>query len=310
MARRDQGRRRARRTRYAVRDWAAYDRALARRGDITVWVSPEVVAGWRAPIGRRTFSDAAIAAALMVRAVYRLALCQAEGLLASIFALLGLALPVPDHTTLSRRGRALPIERHADADAGLDLAIDSTGLRLARPPGAGTEGWRKLHIGVDDPESGRVLAEEPTRSDVHDTVPVPGLLGRISGRLRRVDGDGAYAGGPTHRVVAERRGALPNAEGVFRPKAPDMRAAARLDPLSGRGRHALVAARDGRLAWARATGYGRRNAAEWTFSRLKRVLGGSLRSRSLQAQRTEATIAVDTLNRMAELGLPRAERVA
>ena len=300
------GRRRGPRARYRVRDWAAYDRALARRGDITVWLSPEAVASWRAPAGRRTFSDAA----LTVRAAYRLALRQAEGLIRSIFTLLGVALPVPDHTTLSRRGRALHLNQHTDAgSSGLDLAIDSTGLRLARPSGAGHAGWRKLHIGVD-PETGRVLAEELTRSEVHDTVPVPRMLGRIKGRLGRVYGDGAYAGGPTYRAVAERRQALPNAEGVFRPRAPDVRAAARLDLLTGRGRHALVVARDGRAAWEKATGYGKHNAAEWTFSRLKRVLGGSLRSRSPEAQHVEARIAVRALNRMAELGMPRAERVA
>jgi len=244
-----------------------------------------------------------------VRAIYHLALRQAERLVRSIFALLGLALSVPDHTTLSRRGRALQLDRHADAGSGLDLAIDSTGLRLAKPPGAGGEGWRKLHVAVD-PDSGRVLAEELTRSEVHDTVPVPRMLGRIKGRLGRVYGDGAYAGGPTYRAVAERRQALPNAEGVFRPRAPDVRAAARLDLLTGRGRHALVVARDGRAAWEKATGYGKRNAAEWTFSRLKRVLGGGLRSHSLGGQRAEVGIAVRVLNRMAELGMPRAERVA
>jgi len=37
-----------------------------------------------------------------------------------------------------------------------------------------------------------------------------------------------YAGGPTYRTVAERCQMLPNAEGLFRPKAPDVRAAARL----------------------------------------------------------------------------------
>jgi hypothetical protein len=63
-----------------------------------------------------------------VRAVYRLALRQAEGPIASIFALLGLALPVPDHTTLSRRGRALRLDRRADAGRGIDLATDSTCL--------------------------------------------------------------------------------------------------------------------------------------------------------------------------------------
>jgi hypothetical protein len=154
------------------------------------------------------------------------------------------------------------------------------------------------------------LAEELTRSDVHDSTPVPALLGAIEGDLGRVYGDGAYAGGPTHRAVAERRQVLPNAEGVFRPKASDVRAAAMLDPLTGRGRHAQCVARVGRAAWERATGYGRRNAAEWTFSRFKRVLGPGLRSRGLDAQRAEAGIAVGALNRMAALGMPRAERVA
>ncbi len=243
-----------------------------------------------------------------MRAVYRLALRQAEGPIASIFALLGLALPVPDHTTLSRRGRALRLDRRADAGRGIDLAIDSTGLRLARPSGVGCEGWRRLHVAVD-PDSGHILAEKLTRSDMHDTVPVPGMLGRIAGRLRRVYGDGAYSGGPTHRVVAERRQLLPNAEGAFRPRAPAVRAAARLDQLSARGRRARHIAREGRAAWRRAMGYGRRNAAEWTFSRLKRVLGGALRSRGSEAQRVEAAIAAAALNRMAEFGMPRTRRV-
>ncbi len=196
-----------------------------------------------------------------------------------------------------------------DAGRGLDLAIDSTGLRVARPRGAGCEGWRKLHIAVD-PDSGSILAEEITRSDVHDSVPVAGMLGRIAGRIGRVYGDGAYAGGPTYRAVAQHPQPLPNAEGVFRPKASDVRVAARLDPLSGRGRHARHVVRDGRAEWECATSYGRRNAAEWSFSRLKRVLGTGLRSRSLDAQRVEAGIAVSALNRMAELGMPQAQRVA
>jgi hypothetical protein len=110
--------------------------------------------------------------------------------------------------------------------------------------------------------------------------------------------------------VAERRQALPDAEGVFGPKASDVRVAATLDPLGGRGRHARHVARDGRAAWERATGYGRRNAAEWTFPRLKRVIAGGLRSRSFDAQRIEAGIAVRALNTMAALGMPRALRTA
>ena len=55
MAAKGRGCQREPRVRYRVRDWVAYDRALARWGDITVWLSPEAVAGWRAPAGRRTF---------------------------------------------------------------------------------------------------------------------------------------------------------------------------------------------------------------------------------------------------------------
>ena len=52
------GRWRGPRARYRVRDWASYDRALAQRGDITVWVSPDAITGWRAPADRRTGSGA------------------------------------------------------------------------------------------------------------------------------------------------------------------------------------------------------------------------------------------------------------
>ncbi|WP_408871584.1 transposase [Craurococcus roseus] len=104
-----------------MRDRAAYDRALARRGAITVWVSPDAAAWWRALAGRHTFSDAAIAAALTVRAVYRLALRQAEGLVGPISALPGLALTVPPSS--GRGGSALDrgTARSFPASSGRDF---------------------------------------------------------------------------------------------------------------------------------------------------------------------------------------------
>jgi len=44
--------------------------------------------------------------------------------------------------------------------------------------------------------------------------------------------------------------------------------------------------------------------------RFKRVLGGVLRSRNPEARRVEAALAVGALNRMAEIGMPKARRVA
>ncbi len=41
-------------TKYRVGNWAEYDRALAQRGDITIWLSPEAIATWEPPgVGKR-----------------------------------------------------------------------------------------------------------------------------------------------------------------------------------------------------------------------------------------------------------------
>ena len=61
------------------------------------------------PGGQSFYSDLAIATALTLRAVFRLALRQTEGLIGSIIRLLGLELAVPDHSTLSRRAETLEL---------------------------------------------------------------------------------------------------------------------------------------------------------------------------------------------------------
>ncbi len=96
------------RQRHKVRNWAEYDAGLRARGSLTVWFSEAAVEGWRAEVrtgrgGQPKYSALAIATALTLRAVFRLALRQTEGLIGSILHLLGLDLAVPDHSTLSRR---------------------------------------------------------------------------------------------------------------------------------------------------------------------------------------------------------------
>ena len=91
--------------------WHDYDASLRQRGSLTVWVADEAIAAWTAEPrttrgGQRTYSALAILTALTLRAVFRLALRQTEGLIGSVIRLLGLDLAVPDHSTLSRRGDA------------------------------------------------------------------------------------------------------------------------------------------------------------------------------------------------------------
>ena len=61
--------------------------------------------------GQPRYSPLAILTALTLRAVFRLAYRQAEGLIGSTISLLGLTLRVPDHTTLSRRSATLAVPR-------------------------------------------------------------------------------------------------------------------------------------------------------------------------------------------------------
>ena len=97
--------------RYRVTNWPDYDRGLVGRGDLLLWIADDALAAWAAPRrrtrgGQARFSDLAIETVLVLASVFRLPLRRAEGFAGSILAVMGRALPVPDHTTLARRRRA------------------------------------------------------------------------------------------------------------------------------------------------------------------------------------------------------------
>src|SRR4051812_41281644 len=108
------------RQQHKVTNWPAYDASLRQRGSLTVWFTDEAIAAWKAEPrttrgGQPWYSELAILTALTLRAVFRLALRQTEGLIGSLMRLLGLTLPVPDHTTLSRRAATLKVPGHGRA---------------------------------------------------------------------------------------------------------------------------------------------------------------------------------------------------
>jgi Transposase DDE domain len=148
-----------------VTNWARYDASLRQRGTLTVWFTDEAIAAWQAVPrtargGQRWYSPLAILTALTLRAVFRLALRQTEGLIGSIISLLGLTLAVPDHSTLSRRAQTMevPPPRSSSSIGGepLHLLVDSTGLKLC---GAGE--WLVEKHGTKTRRSGGPVATEP-----------------------------------------------------------------------------------------------------------------------------------------------------
>jgi hypothetical protein len=104
------------RARYRIRNWREYEAGLKRRGDLTLWLDEAAIAGWHASRrttsgGQALYSDLAIELVLALQLAFHLALRQAEGFASSVLRLLSLDLPVPDHTTLSRRSRTFASRR-------------------------------------------------------------------------------------------------------------------------------------------------------------------------------------------------------
>jgi hypothetical protein len=306
--------------RYRVTNWAEYDASLRKRGSLTMWVTDEAIAGWRAeprttPGGQPRYSALAITTALTLRAVFGLALRQTEGLIGSVIALLGLDLAVPDHSTLSRRAKTLEVTPFRRAGTGpLHLLVDSTGLKLG---GAGEwlvekhgtsrrRSWRKLHIGVDA-DSSEILAVAVTRKEIDDGAVVDALLDQIVDPIDSFTADGDYDQDRVSQAVAKRH---PNAAVIVPPRAGAVVSASAETAPTQRDRHLRMTAERGRMAWQKASGYNLRARIEASIGRYKRVIGDALRSRSDQTEANEVALAAAALNRMLAFGHPNYARIA
>jgi len=277
--------------------------------------------------GQPWYSPLAILTALTLRAVFRLAYRQAEGLLGSVIGLLGLGLRVPDHTTLSRRAATLDVPRPGNADAGagsepMHLLVDSTGLKLCgkgewllEKHGTATRrSWRALHLGVDA-DTGRIVACTLTSKDVDDASQAGPLLDQVAGAVASFTGDGGYDQDRVYDSVAQRH---PEAAVVVPPHAtavPSDTAETAPTQRDGHLQHVEPRgspdiAEHGRMAWQNASGYNRRARVEATMNRRKQVIGDALRAHTDERRATEVAVAVHALNRMLELGRPSYVRVA
>ena len=300
-------------------NWAAYDIALCQRGSLTVWFTEAAIGAWKAEPratrgGQPRYSALAITTALTLRAVFRLALRQTEGLVGSILRLLGLDLAAPDHSTISRRGETVPVSRPRPGSEPVHLLVDSTGLKLYGPGEWLVEkhatrtrpSWRKLHIGVDA-DTGQIIAAELTSKDVDDGSQVGPLLEQIAGPVASFTGDGAYDRDDVYREVCQRH---PDAAVIVPPRSSAVPSATAETAPTKRDRHLQLIAERGRMAWQRASGYNWRALVEADIGRYKRVIGDALRARTERRQTTEVAIAVASLNRMLELGRPEYIRLS
>lgn len=207
------------RQKFKITNWSDYEAGLRQRGSITFWISDAAIANWGAPKrktrgGQRCYSDLAIETTLICGIVFNQPLRQTEGLMTSLLKLLNVDLPVPDHTTLSRRCGNLVVSKVArhhrikGDNEPLHVIVDSTGMKIY---GAGqwledkhgvkaSRKWRKLHFAIDA-DSGEIIAETLSDQNTSDISQMPDLLGQIDRPIASFMGDGAYDSDRTYESL-------------------------------------------------------------------------------------------------------------
>ena len=65
----------------------------------------------------------------------------------SLFQMMKIDLPVPDHSTLSKRGKTLKVKLPKKADSSLNLVLDGTGLKIY-----GEGDWKVRKHGYSTPK--------------------------------------------------------------------------------------------------------------------------------------------------------------
>lgn len=299
---------------YRVANWPEYDRALLRRGDVTVWFEEDFLRRhWRgSATGKRgappKYSDAAIQTLLMLKAVFGLPYRALEGFAGSLMRLMGLDFPVPDHTQMSRRARRLPVViPRRERPGPIHLVVDSTGLKIygegewkVRQHGVGKRRtWRKVHLAVDG-NAKDVVGVEVTTVEWADSEVFEGLVEQVEGAVEQIDADGAYDTRRAYEAAAARGAAL---------AVPPRENAVPWEEGHPRNKVLAQIAEQGLAEWKKSSGYHRRSLAENAMYRLKQLFGDTLASRLFETQVTEVHARVAAMNVMTYLGMPVSVRV-
>lgn len=302
---------------YKVRNWHEYNESLVRRGSLDFWVEQGIIDHWEVKIipparrkrgGQTEYSAQAIETSLMIGKVYHQPLRQTEGLVRAIFKQLGWNLPVPDFSTLSRRGETLRVKLPVQPKDRVVAIIDSTGLKVygegewkVRQHGySKRRSWVKMHVSIDeDGEIRAALCTDPAVDDAEGGIEL--LKQQANDRVEEMLGDGAYDKQKIYDLCNV--GQI----GVVIPPRRDARIwfhGNRAGPPHPRDDNLRLIYRLGRQRWKTSIGYHRRSKVETTMYRRKVIFGDKLRARGTGNQETEVMLTLKGLNRMLYAGRP------
>jgi hypothetical protein len=308
-------------TLYRVKNWTEYEKALVQRGSITFWMSDDfektwMYAGEKQRGSQFEYTDQAILVMLTVKEIFHLTNRGVEGFVSSLFQMLKVNLSVPDHSTLSKRGKDLKVKLPKKTNQSLNIVMDSTGLKIygegewkVRMHGVSKRRtWRKLHVGAN-PEGGEIQAVLLTENNVSDDQAVERLLEQIEQTIIDFAADGAY---DKRKVYDSLNAHSPDVKILIPPRknARIWKHGNTKTERLKRDENLRAIRKDGRTEWKKNSGYHVRSLAETTIFRLKTIFGDDLSARLLETQTTQALIRCAALNKMTHLGMPQSCKVA
>lgn len=306
---------------YRVKNWCEYDKALVQRGSITFWLWDGFEKNWlytgeKQRGSQFDYSDKALEIMLTVKEVFHLTNRQTEGFMRSLFALLKIGLAVPDHSTISKRGKNLKVNLPKKTNQRLNIVMGSTGLKIygegewkVRQHGVSKRRtWRKLHVGVN-PEDSEIQAVLLTENSVSDDQAVEALLAQIEPEIAKFAADGAY---DKRKVYNSLNAHSPEVDILIPPRknARIWKHGNTKTQRLKRDENLRSIRNHGRKEWKKQSGYHVRSLSETVMFRLKTIFGDELSTRLIETQTTQALIRCVALNKMTHLGMPQTYKIA
>ena len=298
-------------------NWSKYNQALKKRGSLTLWISSDIEVDWynKERTGEKgkpkVYSNTAIELVLTVGKIYNQRLRQATGLVESIFKMHGINLPVPDYTTLSRRGNIeVPIKVDPNKE-DVHIIVDGTGLKMygegewkVRKHGYTKHRmWKKLHIGID--ENGEIRMVTLTNNNVTDADGYLKMEKQEKANIKSFRGDGGYDRMKIYENLKQRG----DPEVIIPPQRNAKIASHgnRKGEKHKRDENLRQIRRSSRKSWKKKSGYHKRSIVESTMYRVKNTFTHKLNMRTEGNQLTEVRIMCKYLNEVMKLGMPEYE---
>lgn len=237
---------------------------------------------------------------LMIKIRFRLAYRALEGFVKSLFR--KKEFLIPTYSLICKRVASLNIKLPTlSCNRGQVVILDASGMKVhgegewkvkihgkSRP-----RKWIKLHIAVNA-ETQEIIAEATTASNITDSSMTEQLLDLVPNKIKLVLGDGAYDKKCCRDAIRTRKSKAlippPKNARYCRTNSERDQAIAAIRGLGG--------GKEARSIWGKLSGYSQRVLVETAFSRLKRLFGDRLFSKSIDKQRVENTARCLLLNLM------------